>query len=499
MSDLLRYVLESGVCLALFFLIYRVFLRNETYFLLNRFFLVSALLLSFIIPGLNITSPFISSPAASAQAGLAETPPAPAASFGPAGILLFIYLSGVALFFLRFVFHLAKLRSVVRRCGFRDCGDVKLVSVEGNFAPFSFLNVIFLNERSLRQDSLERILAHERVHIRQGHSIDVLLMELVIILEWFNPFVWPYKKSLQETHEYLADGGVIAEGFSAARYKLLLFEQHVGAQLFEFANNFKQSQIKRRLTMLSKIKSGNAAKLKLLCVLPLAVFLVLAFADPKPARSIDYPSVSVIQETAAHGQEELIAPEKAAQAHKELKMLQEKEMMLREKLKTAEDPELKKELKIKLESILLKQQEIKGFLAKSGEPPDQSENDLKAQQKMLQDKELKIRELLAGTEDAAKKAELEAKLKMVLEKQKQVQAQSALEGNGPSGEPTIEELKKEYTMLKQKEDDIRAKLEKTTDPQQKAELEDVLKKVVQKQEMVKSKALAMKAAQAEKK
>lgn len=249
--------------------------------------------------------------------------------------------------------------------------------------------------------------------------------------------------------------------------------------------------------MLSKIKSGNAAKLKLLCVLPLAVFLVLAFANPKPAGSIDHPAFLLSQETAGHGQEETITEKKAAHAHQELKMLQEKEMMLREKLKTAEDPELKKELKIKLESILVKQQEIKGFLAEVGEPPDPNGNDLQAQQKMLHDKELKIRELLAGTEDAGKKAELEAELQMVLEKQAQVK--TMLAGNGPSSEPTIEDLKKEHMVLKQKEEDIRAKLEKTTDPKQKAELEDMLKKVVQKQEMLKSKALAMKAAKEEKK
>jgi hypothetical protein len=107
--------------------------------------------------------------------------------------------------------------------------------------------------------------------------------------------------------------------------------------------------------------------------------------------------------------------------------------------------------------------------------------------------------MLAGTEDAKRKAELEHELQIVLEKQKQAQVQSSLEGNGPTSEPTIEDLKKEHALLKQKEEEIRAKLEKTTDPKQKAELEDLLKKVVLKQEAIKSKALAMKAAQEAKK
>ena len=132
---------------------------------------------------------------------------------------------------------------------------MNVVFVENDLAPSSFFNIIFLNPSNISQSDFNRIIAHELVHIKQFHSIDIILLELITILQWFNPFVWPYKKSLQETHEFLADYGVIAQGFSTAKYQLLMFEQHVGVKLFEFANNFKQSQIKRRITMMSKIKS----------------------------------------------------------------------------------------------------------------------------------------------------------------------------------------------------------------------------------------------------
>jgi beta-lactamase regulating signal transducer with metallopeptidase domain len=267
MNPFLHYVLEAGVCLAFFYSVYWLFLKKETYFHLIRAYLVSSLLLSFIIPALNISSPFFIVRDAADGVRLPQIPSfAPDRSIDIAAILLVVYAAGVLLFLARLVLHLANLAGVVRRNGVRSCDGLKIVSIEKDFSPFSFLHFVFINSRNLTEVNLRHILAHEEVHIRQCHSLDILLVELVTIMQWFNPFVRPYKKALQETHEYLADFGVIAQGFSTAKYQLLMFEQHVGAKLFEFANNFKQSQIKRRITMMSKIKSRNVAKLKLLLV-----------------------------------------------------------------------------------------------------------------------------------------------------------------------------------------------------------------------------------------
>jgi spore coat protein CotF len=497
MSHFLRYIIEASACLALFYVVYWLFLKKETYFQLNRIYLVSALLAAFIIPGLNVASPFFIASAPPEVASFSSGPAVPAPSVGLADIIVGSYLAGVVLFFVRFVFHLVKLHTVVKRCGIWKSHNVRIVSVDREFAPFSFLNIIFLNSRSIGDADLERILAHERVHIQQGHSLDVLLMELVIILQWFNPFVWPYKKSLQETHEYLADSGVIAQGFSTAAYELLVFEQHVGVQLFEFANNFKQSQIKRRLTMMSKIKSRNAAKLKLLFVLPLAALLVLAFANPKPAKSSEYATTPFMQEKV--GQEWQVSQEKVAQAKEELKMLKNKEEKIRQMLATTEDPEKKKELKKSLETVLAKEEEMKVFLknAASAPPPSPNGDELKAEYKALSSKEAKIKEELAKTENPEKKAELKALLQKVTAKKADIQAM--MEGNGSASGPTIEELKKEYVLLDRKGEQVRAELAKTTDPQQKAKLEDTLKKITQRQEMIKVKAQEMKKAQEEKK
>jgi hypothetical protein len=490
MSGFLRYILESGVCLTLFYGAYWLFLRRETYFRLNRAYLVSSLVLSFVIPAVPIPSPLLTAPASGADISrLGSLAPVPG-HFNGWEIAALVYFAGVLLFLSRFLFHLAELHRVVRRNGSRRDHGLRVVSIDKEFSPFSFLNVVILNDRDVTADNLQRILAHERVHIRQRHSLDILLMELVIAIQWFNPFVWPYKKSLQETHEYLADEGVIAQGFSVSMYRLLVFEQHVGARLFELANNFKQSQIKRRLTMMSKIKSGSAARLKLLLALPLTAFLVLAFADPRPASRAGGPTGFIPQEKAGAGQEVQANKEKAAQAQADLKNLKDKELKLREKLESALTAEAKQELKKELAAVLQEEHAIQEFLTGKEPSVEPDRARLEADVEALQQKETEIRRELEKTDDPAEQADLKAALAKVQKKQAQVKAMLA--GGEESGEPALAKLKQEYALLEQKKQEVRAALEKTQDPQKKAQLEDTLKKIEQKQETIKTKSGAVK-------
>jgi hypothetical protein len=491
MNGPIAYLLEVGLSLALFYTVYWLLLKKETFFQWNRLYLMTALLFSFLLPSLRLTSPFLTTRAPESSFG----PILPVASSSPLsleGVLFGIYLAGVLACLVRFGAHLARLAVIIRRSGVRKVAGLKVVAVDEDFAPFSFLGYVFINTRTLGPDALRRVLVHELVHIRQLHSLDVLLMELVIAVQWFNPFVWPYKKSLQETHEYLADAGVIAQGFSPVAYRLLLFEQHVGAQLFEFANNFKQSQIKRRILMMSKTQSGGAAKLKLLLVVPLAILLALAFADPRPARSAQQANGSVASEKA-------VKKEKIETAVKELGALKEKEATLRAKLAETTDPELKKDLKAKLSQILAKEEEITAFLQDNGALPSLAnpEKDLQ----MLMDKEAKLRQMIETETDAAKKADLQTKLENVLAKQAGLKAQNGHNGGGTPGiglEVTLESLKTEYLQLQKKETDVRAMLAEEKDAQKKAELETLLQKILQKQESVKSKAETLKAAKTDK-
>ena len=282
MSDSIQYLLESGVCLAIFYFIYWVFLKKETFFKFIRFFLLLSIPVSFIIPLINITSPIRSEVITEETYMTGNTAIAQGQLFSISDILWFGFLIGAAFLLLRFILRLIQILLLVKKYGYHVYDGVKVVVIDTETAPFSFFNFLFISNADITDHGFERIFAHEMTHIKQYHSIDLLLMELLTIVQWFNPFVWPYKKSLKETHEYLADHAVIAQGCSRAKYQLLIFEQHVGLNMFEFTNNFSQSLIKRRITMMAKIKSNGRAKLKFLLIVPVVALLVLAFADAKP-------------------------------------------------------------------------------------------------------------------------------------------------------------------------------------------------------------------------
>jgi hypothetical protein len=394
MKPFLIYILQSGLCLAVFYSVYELFLKRETYFQLNRIFLVSGLLLSFFIPAFPITSPF-KAPAVPIKFDYASILSASVRGFGSADFLYGLYGIGVLVFLLRFGLQLAKLRRIVRTHGIRRLCGAKIVAVDRLFSPFSFLDIIFINQGPSIDANLRRILAHEQVHIRQQHTLDVLLMEIVLSLQWFNPFVWPYKKALQETHEYLADSGVIAQGFNSVKYQLLMFEQHVGASLFELGNNFKRSQIKRRIMMLSKIKSPKAAKLKLLLALPLAIALVLIFAEPR-----------VAAETSAFQQKSSPADPtqtKITQVKEEFDNLIAAEQDLRRKMETAQDETTKKELAKNIETVIQKRQQLAISHNANFIP---SPHELEVKFKELKEKEGVLLAELEKTTDESKKTAL---------------------------------------------------------------------------------------------
>jgi beta-lactamase regulating signal transducer with metallopeptidase domain len=397
MISVLRYLIESGVCLGLFYLIYRIFLSRETFFRTNRLYLLFGIPLSFAIPLINIPSPFVTAENLGARYFSSSGTGAVPQSFGLVDILWIVYLLGALFFLVCFGYKLAQLSILIKKYGHQKCGNLKLVFIEEDTAPFSFFHYFFLNKSNISQHDLLRIIDHELVHINQHHSIDLIIIELLTIVQWFNPFVRPYKKSLKETHEYLADNQVIAQGCSRAKYQLLIFEQHVGMNLFEFVNNFNHSLIKRRITMMTKGKSKSWAKSKFLLLVPVICFLVLAFANPKPATSTDHafaPATAIDQKTTDET--------KQKEQQKKLTELMEKEKELKELYEKTDNPEKKKIIKEKLAEI--QQAMEKDGLVEENGPKIISE-------KEYEETTNKIKTMLETTEDPKKREQLEAKLK----------------------------------------------------------------------------------------
>ena len=288
------YILKSSLCLALFYLFYRLLLSKETFHRFNRLALLGVLALSGAIPFVKITLQ------KSAEAGISfdefmlvpEVAPSVvmeevSTPFPWMALVLLVYGLGIVFFWGRHLWSLARMCRVLRSSRREKMdGGITLFIHKEKVAPFSWMNIIVLSEEDM-QESGDVILAHERAHIKNRHSWDLLLAEVCVFLQWFNPAAWLLKQELQTVHEYEADEWVINNGIDAKTYQLLIIKKAVGARLYSIANSFNHSSLKKRITMMIKKKSNPWARLKYLYVLPLATVAVAAFARPEVSNQFD--------------------------------------------------------------------------------------------------------------------------------------------------------------------------------------------------------------------
>ena len=291
------YILKSSVCLALFYLFYRLLLSNETFHRFNRMALLGLLALSCLIPLMEVTVkdpsdvslPFLSLEEMLMMASVESVTMVEEAEpvvFPWRELLLMGYLAGILFFFLRHVWSLGRMLRLIGRCQKEMLGQgIVLFTHREKVAPFSWMKAIVISEADL-EESGEAILKHESAHIRNGHSWDLLLAEVCIFFQWFNPAAWLLKQELQNIHEFEADEWVISQGIDAKKYQLLLIKKAVGARLYSIANSFNHSSLKKRITMMIKKKSNPWARMKYLYVLPLAAIAVAAFARPEVSNQL---------------------------------------------------------------------------------------------------------------------------------------------------------------------------------------------------------------------
>ncbi len=284
MNDFLIYLMQSAFCLAALYLIYWLFLRKDTFFRANRFYLISSLFLSFTLPLFKVPV-FYSDPEVT-YVVILETVNITAENIS-SGImnnwtiyqtLLIIYLTGVVLFLIRFIFQLFQLFWIINKYGVAEENGLKIVKLEKNFSSFSYFNYVFLSESITSDKNRNEIIKHEMAHIQQRHSLDLIILELFIVFQWFNPVIWLYKFSLKGIHEFLADDKLLSSGTNKLFYQTLLLNQLVGIQINDLTNNFNQSLIKQRFIMMTKIKSKGKAKWKYILPVPVTVLLIAFFA-----------------------------------------------------------------------------------------------------------------------------------------------------------------------------------------------------------------------------
>jgi hypothetical protein len=281
MTGLPWYLAETGAALAVFYGVYRLALKNDSHFQACRLYLLASLVAAHVLPLVRVTSPFRRVVVPGGSLTDLDATMAGATGWGWEQALVGVYAAGATVVFLRLAWHLWRLLLVARRHPVVHRDGVRVVYVDEDCPPFSFFRTAFVHRPTAGDEqALDQVVAHERTHIRQGHSLDIMLIQLAAIAQWFNPFIWLYKAALRELHEYLADREVLAQGFDPFTYRRILFEQHLGARSFELAHHLRQSQMKRRLAMMTR-RSGPWTVLKYLLALPAVGLLVLAFAEPQ--------------------------------------------------------------------------------------------------------------------------------------------------------------------------------------------------------------------------
>jgi hypothetical protein len=337
MNSLLVYILESGICLLVFFLLYQIFFRKETYYRMNRAYLLFVLSFSLLVPLLNFTvsagtsarimayriEPVVVHSIYSGNSGLT--------GWGTWQYLILIYWSVVVILSTRLLGNLIRILSIYRMGSIVDEKTFRLVLHPLNYPPFSFFRYIFISRKHYAAEDMEEIIEHEKAHVCQLHSVDILLADLLIIFQWFNPLVWVYKKMVTENHEFLADEAVLYRGYHPEAYQLRILAQLFGIRSMPATHQFNQSIIQKRLTMMEKPKSSSISKCKLLLALPAALVLFYVFAcsssesdltvrDAVEKESVVYLKPDVAAEPAGGTMEyrrflarNMIYPEEAAQ------------------------------------------------------------------------------------------------------------------------------------------------------------------------------------------
>ena len=313
------YILKSSVCLVLFYLFFRLLLSKETFHRFNRMALLGVLFFSLLIPCIEVTTrhqvevqqAVLSIEQLLLMAELEATPANVGAvqetsAISWVQIVLLVYLAGILFLACRNIYSLICLFRLIHSGKHEKLEKgVTLVVHNQEIAPFSWMNYIVISRKDLEENGRE-ILIHEMAHIHHRHSVDLLVADICIFFQWFNPGAWLLKQELQNVHEYEADETVINEGVNAKEYQLLLIKKAVGTRLYSMANSFNHSKLKKRITMMLKEKTNPWARLKYLYVLPLAAIAVTAFARPEISEKMEEISAVKVNDLAEIVQEKVL-------------------------------------------------------------------------------------------------------------------------------------------------------------------------------------------------
>ena len=262
--ELLVYEGKAALVLAAFWLCWRLLLQKDTFHRLNRAVLLGTAAAALVLPLCVITID------KTIEVQPMESVPMPATTVPDAWwppVLLALYFAGAAFVLVRLLLSMLRIRRLVRNSEQRPQADGTVLCINDSVhAPFSWMKWIVLSREDLASPV---ILSHEKAHVALRHSQDLLFIDLVTVIQWFNPVIWLLRQDLRALHEYEADAQVLEGGADAREYQYLLVRKAVAGEHFSVANSFSHSTLKGRITMMCKRPSRRSGAWKTLFILPL--------------------------------------------------------------------------------------------------------------------------------------------------------------------------------------------------------------------------------------
>ncbi|MGL2963426.1 M56 family metallopeptidase [Flavobacterium sp. RSB2_4_14] len=285
METLFIYLLKSSGLIAVFYLAYHFLVRKETFFTSNRWFLITGLFTSLLLPLFTITKViYVERPKVVLQEIVPYTNSstitqniAPVETFDWVQLIWMSYILIASLLAIKIVLNFISLYRILHQQQITKKEQFKLINLNENIAPFSFFNYIVYNADLYSNEELQSILLHEKIHSKEKHSFDVMIAKLFCIIFWFNPFVWLYKKAITQNLEYIADQKAIQQLEDKKSYQRALLKVVSNQNCLSITNNFYQSLIKKRIVMLNKNQSHKRSSWKYSLVIPALIAFVILF------------------------------------------------------------------------------------------------------------------------------------------------------------------------------------------------------------------------------
>ena len=282
------YIYKMIALSAIFILLYFVFLEKEKNHHFKRFYLLISALFSILVPLLSINYGAIEvveniNPNNSELMILPETKLVEPSIFTTENILWAIYILGFSLLFLKFSWGIFKLIKEIKFSEKIKQDHYQFILKQNKFTPYSFWNAIFLNKSDFLEGKIDyKIILHEKAHVNQKHSIDVIFIEIMLCAFWFNPAFYFYRKAIVTNHEFLADEEVLKQNHEVENYQKLILNELISEKIL-FTHPFNLHNTKKRIVMMTN-KLTKIAKMKSYLTLPISAILFFAFVEKVPAK-----------------------------------------------------------------------------------------------------------------------------------------------------------------------------------------------------------------------